>query len=719
MPEASSKMKNRGHKGFRMENLFRSDEAQTYVDACTHYPEALAMQIYTSRLIGADRNLVLHGGGNTSVKCRVKDLFGEEEMILYVKGSGRDLASIGPEGFTGLRLEALQRLKGLKTLSDADMENALAVHQTASNAPNPSVEALLHAFLPHRFVDHTHADSILILTNQKNGEVFLRAALGEKVVVAPYVMSGFPLAKSVLAAYENNPDAEAVVVMHHGIFTFGDTAETAYNNMIRFVSAAETFIDDRLAGNIPITAGSDRLPSEDAGSDLARCLQVIRGAVARSKAGKRVHRLHVDIRTASDLVDASLSVDARNICNSGVLTPDHVIRTKYRMVYIDHISNDDAELKHRVETAIAAFKKEYLDAYEKYAETRGVDRSDPDPNPLLFLVAGVGLIALGETRRAACIGADIGEQTIRAKRRAFALGRYEPISDAHVFDMEYWGLQQKKLTVPSETPLQGQVALVTGAAGAIGYGIADRLLVAGAVVILSDIDGSRLAKAQGLLASRYGADRVGASVFDVTDYPSVEQAFGKISCEFGGIDILVPNAGIAHVARIEALEPEKLDQVIAVNLKGTFTVIKAVVSVFRRQGTGGNIVLISSKNVFDPGAAFGAYSAAKAGAHQIAKIAAMELADLGVRVNMINPDAVFGDAQVSSKLWDEIGPDRMRSRGLDAQGLKDYYRNRSLLKVDVLGEHVGNAVVFFASELTPTTGASLPVDAGNSAAFPR
>jgi len=221
------------------------------------------------------------------------------------------------------------------------------------------------------------------------------------------------------------------------------------------------------------------------------------------------------------------------------------------------------------------------------------------------------------------------------------------------------------------------------------------------------------------LADMYGADQVGASVFDVTDYLSVEEAFGKISCQFGGIDILVPNAGIAHVARIETLEPEKLDQVIAVNLKGTFTVIKAAISIFRRQGTGGNIVLISSKNVFDPGAAFGAYSAAKAGAHQIGKIAAMELAGLGVRVNMINPDAVFGDGRVSSKLWDEIGPDRMRSRGLDAQGLKDYYRKRSLLKVEVLGEHVGNAVVFFASELTPTTGASLPVDAGNSAAFPR
>ncbi|MEE8480027.1 MAG: SDR family NAD(P)-dependent oxidoreductase, partial [Desulfobacterales bacterium] len=218
---------------------------------------------------------------------------------------------------------------------------------------------------------------------------------------------------------------------------------------------------------------------------------------------------------------------------------------------------------------------------------------------------------------------------------------------------------------------------------------------------------------------KYSESQVESIVFDVTNYPSVEKAFVEISRRLGGIDIVVPNAGIAHVAKIEDLDPEKLDQVIAVNLKGTFTVIKASVPIFRRQGTGGNIVVISSKNVFDPGAAFGAYSASKAGAHQISKIAAMELAELGVRVNMVNPDAVFGDEKVCSKLWELVGPERMKSRGLDADGLREYYCERSLLKVHILAEHVGNAVVFFASDLTPTTGATLPVDGGNPAAFPR
>jgi NAD(P)-dependent dehydrogenase (short-subunit alcohol dehydrogenase family) len=339
--------------------------------------------------------------------------------------------------------------------------------------------------------------------------------------------------------------------------------------------------------------------------------------------------------------------------------------------------------------------------------------------PRLFLVKGLGLVSVGFTKKDACIAADIGEHTIRAKLHANLLGEYIPISEAHVFDMEYWDLQQRKLKTSFSSMLEGQVALVTGGGGAIGFGIAKQLLRAGASVVISDIDEQRLDKAVSLLLETYDNTRIKHIVFDVTDYSSVEAAFNEISCMFGGLDILVPNAGIAHVATIENLEPETFDQVINVNLKGTFNVIKCAAPVFKRQGTGGNIIVISSKNVFDPGEAFGAYSASKAGAHQISKIAAMEFAKFGVRVNMINPDAVFGDAVISSKLWDMIGPDRMKSRGLDASGLKAYYHNRNLLKKPVLAEHIGNAVVFFASNQTPTTGASLPVDGGISSAFPR
>ncbi|MFH0879425.1 MAG: bifunctional aldolase/short-chain dehydrogenase, partial [Lentisphaerota bacterium] len=659
------------------------------------------------------------GGGNTSVKLKLKNIVGEEAEVIYVKGSGQDLAEIEPEGFADLNLEPLRKLRRLETLSDAQMDEQLKIHRISGNAPDPSVEALLHAFLPPAYVNHTHADSILILTNQSRGEDFVKEALGATVAVVPYAMSGFPLAKAVMEAYEKNPGIDAIVVLHHGIFTFAEDAKTAYDKMIEYVTRAEFYIEERIR-DTPLMRPMPnlRLP-KNADAFRARCAQVIRGACARTDPDRPPRRLYVDIRTAPDLVEASLSREAEKICRTGVLTPDHVIRTKNTMAFLEDIPEGDDALKRAVAQAVETFKNDYHQYVQHQVKTKGVDRQALDPFPLLFLVAGLGLFALGVTREAACITADIGEHTIRTKLRAFALGTYAPISESHVFDMEYWSPQQKKLDRPFVLPLQGQVALITGGGGAVGFGIADRLLAAGAVAVISDIDQVRLEKARALLAEKYGDSRVEDIVFDVTDYASVEKAFEQVSRRLGGIDIVVPNAGIAHVAKIEDLDPRKFDEVLAVNLKGTFTVIKASVPVFRRQGTGGNIVVISSKNVFDPGAAFGAYSASKAGAHQMAKIAALELAELGVRVNMINPDAVFGDEKVCSRLWELVGPERMKSRGLDAAGLQDYYCQRSLLKVRVLAEHVGNAVVFFASDLTPTTGASLPVDGGNPAAFPR
>lgn len=702
-----------------MENLFKEADAEKFIERYPNHPEELAVRVYTSRLIGSERSLVLHGGGNTSVKCRQKNILGEESDVIYIKGSGWDLSTIGPDGFVGLQLDPIRKLRHLDSLSDIEMENELAIHRIHARTPNPSIEALLHAFLPHRFVDHTHSDAILVLTNQKNGHKLIEDVLGADVAVLPYAMSGFPLAKSVWQAYEANPDITALVILHHGIFTFGETAKAAYEEMIACVSLAEEYIQSIVEEKSSARPLTTSRPPEDSASYLTKVVPMIRGICARPLSKEKHQRYIAEIRTAPDLVETSLSDDAEAICLSGVLTPDHVIRTKHRMAFINEVPETDEDLKAAVSKALERFQSDYQHYCESNIGAKDMDAASFDPYPLLFFVSGIGLVALGKTPKAANIAADIGEQTIRAKKRSFAIGEYVPISDSHAFDMEFWNLQQRKLEPASARPLQGQIAMITGGAGAIGFGIAERLLAAGAVVVITDIDEKRIEKVGSVLADAYDTSYVTTMHMDVTDIQSVEGAYRKVIKKYGGIDIVVPNAGIAHVARIEALDPENLDRVLAVNLKGTFTVIKAAIPVFKRQGTGGNIVLISSKNVFDPGAAFSAYSASKAGAHQIAKIAAMELAELGVRVNMINPDAVFGDEEISSKLWDEIGPDRMKSRGLDAAGLRDYYRQRSLLKVSVLGEHVGNAVVFFASELTPTTGASLPVDAGNSAAFPR
>jgi rhamnose utilization protein RhaD (predicted bifunctional aldolase and dehydrogenase)/NAD(P)-dependent dehydrogenase (short-subunit alcohol dehydrogenase family) len=702
-----------------VKNLFNVRESQEFVAQHSAIPPELALRIYTSRLIGKDPHLVLHGGGNTSVKMRRKNIVGEEQQVLYVKGSGVDLATIEPGGFVGLELDPLQKLRSLQSLPDDEMENQLQIHKVSFSSPDPSVEALLHVFLPPRYIDHTHADSILILTNQKDGEDFLKAALGKKVAVLPYIMPGIRLAKGVVEQYEQNPGVEAIVVMNHGIFTFGEDARTSYERMIDYVSRAEKVIEERAQRKVFGSPRMDLTPPKDFASSAARFNQTVRGVCAFRTEGGQLRRFYMDVRHAPDLVESSLLQEAREFCTSGVLTPDHVTRTKNLWAYVESIPEDDESLKQAVKGAVDAYRAAYDGYFVAQVKAKKVEPTKLDAYPRVFLVAGVGIVTLGFTRKEARIAADIAEHTLRAKLLASALGEYAPISESHVFDIEYWRLQQKKLGRTSPLLLQGQVALVTGGAGAIGFGIADRLLAAGAVVIISDIDEPGLQKVHSILAGRYGKNQVETIIFDVTDYESVENAFREISCRVGGLDIVVPNAGLAHVAKIEDLDLKKFDQVIAVNLKGTFHVIKAAIPVFKRQGTGGNIVVISTKNVFDPGAAFGAYSASKAAAHQISKIAALELAELGIRVNMLNPDAVFGDEEIPSKLWELVGPERMKSRGLDPEGLREYYRQRSLLKVRVRAEHVGNAVVFFASEQTPTTGATLPVDGGNPAAFPR
>lgn len=690
--------------------MFEEEKIQEIMNTCPDLSQEMAERIYTSRLIGARPEWVLHGGGNTSVKLTVPDLFGEEKETLFVKGSGVDLAAIEADDFTGLDLSPLKRLRELTDLDDEEMINQLKRNKLRAEAPDPSVEALLHAFLPHKFIDHTHADAILAMTSRKEAKSLILNVLGDKVCVIPYEKSGLPLASAAAAAWEANPAVEAIIVLHHGIFTFGEDAKTAFQRMADYIFRAEKWLTEQT----PVDSKwSAVIRNETA---IPRIAQIIRSACARKKKADNIMTPLVDIRDHDEIIELSLSWEAKSICTSGVLTPDHVIRTKNRYVYIEVVPDDDEELAELIIKGINTFTADYETYFKSFQENS--NQVMLDPLPRVFLVAGAGLFALGETQKAAKITADIAEHTVITKFRS-GMESYRPIDEAHVFDMEYWPLQLKKLKTHPPAPLQGKIALVTGAAGAIGFGIADRLLDAGAAVIVSDIDETGLENVCRILADRYDPDRVAAVRFDVTREESVRQGINNACRTFGGLDILVPNAGTALVAKIEDLDSNKFQSVISVNLMGTFNVVKAAVPIFKRQRTGGNIVVISTKNVFDPGAAFGAYSASKAGAHQMARIAALELAELGVRVNMINPDAVFGDEAVPSKLWEMIGPDRMKARGLDPEGLKAYYRDRNLLKITVTAEHVGNAVVFFATNQTPTTGAALPVDGGVPAAFPR
>ena len=704
-----------------MKSRWSDTEARQFSERyAARWGEPLALRVYTSRLIGAEPDLVMHGGGNTSVKVVRENLLGDKVEALCVKGSGWDLDSIEPPGFPALDLAWLRRLRKLEALSDEEMVNQLRTHLFDASAPNPSVETLLHAFLPHAFIDHTHADAILALTNQPDGANMIEKALGDRLVVVPYVMPGFRLAKLAAEMFEGKPDAEGMVLLKHGLFTFAADARASYERSIEYVDRAETFLRGRLRARAASAAPAADVA--DAKSRMAQVGPVVRGllATASGNADQPHRRVILEHRAAPDLLSLLESPQCASLAARGPLTPDHVIRTKGPHLYLAGPALQDAEtLRVQLTEAIAAYRARYDTYFAAQVRAKGITRNKLDPDPRVLLLPGVGIICAGKTRKDAAIAADIAEHTLRIKASAEAIGKYEPLEDSDLFDMEYWSLEQAKLGKENEKPLSRQVALVTGAAGAIGVATSVELARAGAHVVLSDVDEEALERARAKVAQAAGSSACTAVRMDVTDEASVDAAFDHACRTFGGVDIAVANAGIAQVSSLAETDSAQFHKVLDVNLGGYFLTLRAAARVMRRQGTGGNIVINASKNVFAPGADFGAYSASKAAGHQLGKVAAIELAPLGIRVNMINADAVFAEGDTPSGLWREIGPDRARSRGIAPEKLQEFYRERNLLQAKVTGAHVGRAVVFFASNQTPTTGATLPVDGGIAAAFPR
>ncbi|MCR9243622.1 MAG: bifunctional aldolase/short-chain dehydrogenase [bacterium] len=699
-----------------MDSRYDEREAAAYRERFAAVGDELAMRVYTSHLIGGDPELVLHGGGNTSVKARARDVLGREIAVMHVKGSGSDLGDLGPKGLPAVRLDPLRELRELDELSDDAMVNAVRGALLDSQAPNPSVETLLHAFLPARFVDHTHANAILALTDQPDGEALAREVYGSDVAVLPWIMPGFPLAKAVADAFDRQPDCRGIVLRKHGLFTFGDDGRTSYERMIELVDRAERFLTDRLGGVSPMLCGEPApLLRADRDRVFASALPALRGAVTvtcEGKNGVERGRRIAEVRSADDVAAFSAHPEARALCALGPITPDHVIRTKGKYLYLSTAEFADRATCDR---AVADFVADYEKYYAESAARMGFPMIAPEP--VVCVLEGLGLVAFGADRRAARVAADIAEHTLRVKAMAAALGEYEPLTPYELAEMEYWPLERKKLKKVAPPPLAGQVAFVTGAAGAIGCGIVEVLLERGACVFATDVDAARLATVRERLA--HGSDRLVTATGDLTERSRVNELFDECVRAFGGVDCVVPNAGIAHVQSLAEMDVERFERVLAVNTTATLHVLQAAARVLRAQGTGGSVVLQASKNVFAPGKSFGAYSASKAAALQLLRIAALEFAEFGVRCNAINADAVFGDDDVPSQLWAEVGPDRMQARGLDAAGLREFYRSRSLLGERVLPRHVGDAVAFFAAATTPTTGAVLPVDAGLPEAFPR
>jgi rhamnulose-1-phosphate aldolase/alcohol dehydrogenase len=697
-----------------MKSRWSDAEAQEYTRRYADAGEDVALRVYTSRLIGEESDLVLHGGGNTSVKSRGHDLFGREIDTIHVKGSGWDLASIEPAGLPALALEPLVALRELDALDDetmvAEVRRALL---TSTHAPNPSVETLLHAFLPQRYIDHSHADAILVLTNQPDGEERVRALYGSRVGWVPYVMPGFELAERAAAVYESDPNVEGLVLEKHGLFSFGEDARISYERHVALVDEAERHVLAQVEGRRPLDARP--VVAMRSAGEIA---PIVRGALAEAtgELDRPWRRWILEHRGSDDVMHFAASEQVEMLCAASPITPDHVIRTKGPYLYLPQPPySDERALRAALRERIDAYRLGYVRYFERNLERKGVERSMLDPTPRIVVLPGLGLFAAGETQKAARIAADIAEHTIRTRIRAQMIGFYQGVDEGDLFDMEYWSLEQAKLGKQQAAPLQGQVALVTGGAGAIGEGIARRILEAGGLVALTDRDGDRL----DAVSERLGGAGCLTIEADVTDDVDMRQAFEEISGHFGGVDLVVANAGIAEAGTLEELDDEALRRALDVNVTGTFHTLREAMRLFRRQGTGGNIVLLSTKNVFAPGKGFGAYSASKAGAHQLGRIAALEAAEIDVRVNMVNADAVFGGPENRSGLWEKVGPERAAARGIEPDALEEFYRNRNLLRARVTAEHVGNAVLFFATQQTPTTGAALPVDGGLPEAFPR
>ncbi len=639
--------------------------------------DLLSQRVYSSRLLGLNPSLVLHGGGNTSAKGTITDFFGDPVEVLFIKGSGGDLATIGKEGFPAVKLDVLLKLAELPALADAEMVRQQRTAMLDPSGPNPSIEAIVHAVLPHPFVDHTHSDAVIALTNQPHGAALVRETWGDRVIVVPYVMPGFFLAKAVRDLIQDADwsKVEGLILMHHGIFTFGDSAQESYERMIQLVTEAENALAQR--GGSPDKAASAAV--QLAASDL-KAVAAVRRAVSQVR-GRAVLALTATTPEAAGFANRP---DAASLATRGTLTPDHSIRMKRAPVVLGE------------EGAISAFAAAYLESH------RRLESGQPalDAAPRWAVWPGKGTIAFDTTLAGAGIITDIARHTVRTIQQAEAAGGWTALPERDLFEIEHWDLEQAKLrSAPAPKPLQGKIAIVSGAAAGIGRAIAEELHAQGAVVTGFDLNPetpNRLGGHPGLTGK----------VLNLTDYPAVQTAVEAVVQQYGGLDILVSNAGIFTAgANFEDMDPNNWAKSLEVNLTSHMKLLQFCVP-YLKQGVDPAAVFVGSRNVAAPGAGAGSYSCAKAAVTQLVRVAALELAPDGVRVNIIHPDAVF-----DTELWT---PEALARSAARYHMTVEEYKTRNLMKTEIKSRDVAAMVAAMASPLFgKTTGAQIPVDGGN------
>jgi rhamnose utilization protein RhaD (predicted bifunctional aldolase and dehydrogenase)/NAD(P)-dependent dehydrogenase (short-subunit alcohol dehydrogenase family) len=658
--------------------------------------EDVALRIYTTRLLGGDPLLVLHGGGNTSVKTRMADLLGEMHEVLCVKGSGWDMGSIDAAGLPAVKLAPLRKLRALEHLSDEDMVNFQRLNLLDAAAPNPSVETLLHVFLPHTFVDHTHAAAVLSLVDQPDGEALVRDVYGSSMGFVPYVIPGFKLAKLAADVFDAKPDVEGLILHKHGIFTFGADAREAYERMIAHVSRAEA----RLAqGRRKVFAPATLPKTMATAADIA---PIIRGACAAppAAAGAEPKRFVLEYRTGAAILNYVNGADVAAYGQSGVVTPDHIIRSKnFPLLLPAPDAGKLGDFASAVRAAVADYATRYDAMFARQNARVGNSKTKLDAMPRVVLVPGVGLFGIGATAKDAAIAADLAENTVRVVTDAEAIGTYAPLGEADLFDVEYWSLEQAKLKGAMAKPLTGQIAAVTGAGSGIGLATARAFAAEGAAVAVLDVDAP---------AAEAAAKAVGglAVACDVTVRASVTAAFAKVAERFGGADIVVSNAGAAWQGRIGEVADAVLRRSFELNFFAHQAVAQAAVGIMLKQGTGGVLLFNVSKQAVNPGPDFGPYGLPKAATLALMRQYAVDYGVQGIRSNGVNADRIR-----SGLLTGDMVARRAKARGVSEAD----YMGGNLLKREVTAEDVAQAFVALA-KARATTGHIETVDGGNIAA---
>jgi rhamnulose-1-phosphate aldolase/alcohol dehydrogenase len=690
--------------------LWNQDHASTL--------DAAHLLLYRSNLLGSDLRITNYGGGNTSAKIMQKDLLtGHDVQVLWVKGSGGDVGSMKLDGFSTLYMEKLNALLGLYRGPEFEDEMVgYLPHCTFNLNPRAaSIDTPLHAYLPFLHVDHMHPDAVIAIAAMADSEALTKQAFGGSVGWLPWRRPGFELGMQLQRYVAAHPNMRGLVLAGHGLFTWGNDARECYANTVAVIEEAQTWLANQAQSKKAVRFGGAKVPAlaaDEQDAALARLMPVLRGLA--SQTGHKL--MHVDRQSV--VMEFVNSRDLVPLAEMGTSCPDHFLRTKIKPLILDEAVYNlhGAALSEAIARKLQAYRADYTAYYERCK--RANSPALRDPNPVIILLPRIGMVSIAKDKATARIAGEFYVNAINVMRDADAIDKYVGLPEQEAFDIEYWLLEEAKLQrMPKAKPLVGKVALVTGGAGGIGRAIVERLLQEGACCALLDIDATGLDKTCAELGKRFGKDVVRSMVCDVTSEDSVIAAFVKASIEFGGVDILVSNAGIASAAPIEDTSLALWMRNQDILATGYFLVGREAFKLMKAQTIGGSMVFIASKNGMVASNQAIAYCAAKAAEIQLSRSFALEGAPLGIRSNVVNPDAVIRGSKIWTGTWSQ---ERAAANKVNEEELEAFYRDRSMLKRSVFPEDIAEATYFLASELAAkSTGNILNVDAGNLAAFPR